>query len=337
MIKIGLYGKNGHQLPVRLPDTLRAQVVAVADYPTDALVDAYGSAAGAQNAIRRYPDLDALLNDPEIDLISLCSFPRSVQAAHACQCLEAGKHVLAEKPAALSHSDLEAILATAARTGRIFREMADSFLEAPVRAMRTLVDAGALGEIVQVQTQKSYPWHPNRPQDMISDGGLTRQVGIHATRFIIGATGQPIVGVMGLATGLGNPGAGTIQIASAFTCTLSSGAVAAMHLNYLNPTNFGSWGNEHLRVFGTRGMVESVDGFRRHLVYLEGKEPLPLELPVALTATSYLGYLVTFLLDGTPMPIAWRDELAALRAILAAHEAASTGRFVTVPHAAGAQ
>ncbi len=319
MINIGLYGNDGHQLPVQLPEGVRARVTAVAGYPSASL-----------EAVREYADLAALLADPEISLVSLCSPRRCDQAADAIQCLRAGKHVLAEKPAAFSPEELEMILAAARDAGRKFHEMADSFLEPPVLAMRRLVDAGALGTIVHVQAHKSYPWHDARPQDLLTDGGLIRQVGIHATRFIIGATGLKITAVTAAATGLGNPGDGAIHLAAVFAFTLDNGAVASMNLNYLNPQNFGSWGNEHLRVFGTRGMAESVDGFRRHRLYLNGQEPAELPLPDPPVSTSFIEHYVNHLLDGTPIPVAYDEEIAALRAVIAAHDAAVTGRRITI-------
>jgi len=105
-IRIGLYGTNGHQLPLDLP--VRARVVAVADYPTD----------GLPASIRAYESLAEMLADPEIDLVSLCSVRRIEQAQHAIQCLQAGKHVLAEKPCAFSARELDRILATARETGQ---------------------------------------------------------------------------------------------------------------------------------------------------------------------------------------------------------------------------
>ena len=84
-IRIGLYGSNGHQLSFALPE--QARVVAVADYAQE-----------IPEGIRVYDDLETMLGDPGIDLISLCSARRVEQAQQAIQCLEAGKHVLAEKP-----------------------------------------------------------------------------------------------------------------------------------------------------------------------------------------------------------------------------------------------
>jgi len=320
VIHIGLYGTNGHQLSPHLAG--RARVVAVADYPSE----------GLNPPIRAYQGLEDLLADPEVNLVSLCSTRRIEQADHAIQCLRAGKHVLAEKPCAFTTNKLDEILTTAAVTGRAFREMAASELALPLQAIRRLVDKGTLGTIVHVQAHKSYPWHERRPQETAVDGGLVRQVGIHAVRFIHGATGLRIAAVEGRSTGLGNPGKGEIQMAAAFALELENKGVGSINLNYLNPDNFGVWGNDQLCVFGTEGMVETVDRFRRHSVYIPGRESTELPIPDDLFAPVYIVHYVNYLLDGTPMPTPFEEEMAMTRAMLALHEAAVRGEWVQVDY-----
>src|SRR5687767_14543644 len=70
-----------------------AQVVAV--YSSRALDSA---ALGA--GIRLYNDLDAMLKAPEIDVVSICSYPQQ-HADHAIAAARAGKHLIIEKPLAL--------------------------------------------------------------------------------------------------------------------------------------------------------------------------------------------------------------------------------------------
>jgi len=321
-IRIGLHGTNGHQLPLALPGTVRARIVAVADYP----------AAGLPEGVRAYPTLGAMLADPQVDLVSLCSARRIEQAEEAIRCLRAGKHVLAEKPCAFDAGTLDRIVETARQCGKAFREMAASELAPPLQAIRRLVNAGELGTIVHAQAHKSYPWHDRRPQDGAVDGGLVRQVGIHAVRFIHGATGIRIRRIEGIGTGLGNPGTGGIQMAAAFALELENGGVGTINLNYLNPSNLGTWGNDQLRVYGTRGMAETVDGFRRHSLYLPGRESTGLPLPDDLVSPLYIEHYANYLLDGTPMPTPFEEEMAMTRAMLALHEASLTGSWVEVAY-----
>ena len=323
-IRVGLYGTNGHQLPFQLPE--QARVVAVSDYARE-----------VPKETRVYDDLNTMLGDPDIDLVSLCSARRADQAQQAIQCLKAGKHVLAEKPCAFDAHTLDQIITTARQVGREFREMAasNSDLKLPIQAIRRLVDDGTLGTIVHVQAHKSYPWHDRRPQDINIDGGLVRQVGIHAVRLIHGGTGLRIKRVVGSSTGLGNPARGGqkgIQMAATFSVELENGGVGTINLNYLNPANFGIWGNDQLRVFGTKGMAETVDGFRRHSLYLPGRDEFDLPFPEDLASPVYLEHYANYLLNGAPMPTAFEDEMAMTRAMLAIHDAAMTGEWIEVPY-----
>lgn len=320
MLRIALYGTNGHQLPTELPADIRARVVAAAGVPAERL----------HTGIRPYDTLDDLLADPKVDLVSLCSPCRAEQAAEARRCLRAGKHVLAEKPGAFTNDELDALLIAERETGRCFREMLDhSLLEPNVRAMRRLVEAGVLGEIVQVTGQKSYPWMDWRPRDFATDGGLIRQAGIHGTRFIVGATGKKITAVRAAGTAYGLPEGSACHLAAVLLLELEGGALASLTVNYLNPPQFGTWGNEHLRLHGTRGMVESVDGFTRHRLYLNDRTGEDLTLTDDVSR-SYLVHYINYLLDATPFPTPRPEELNPLRAVIAAHQAALTGERVPV-------
>jgi len=271
---IALYGLNGHQLQHVLIAHPLAEVVATAALDPAALP----AALRDNPAICHYNDLEQLLADIRVDLVSLCSPRRREQAEQAMRCLRAGKHVYAEKPCAMTEAELDKLIATAARSGKQFHEMAGTVLEQPYWAMRELVQAGTIGTVIQVVAQKSYPLHDQRPQDENVDGGLLMQVGVHAMRFVEHITGIEVSDVMALETPLGNPGDGQLQIAAGMLLALANGAVATINLNYLNPRGFGSWGNEHVRIFGSCGFVESVDAGARTRLVIGDKDHGPLEL-----------------------------------------------------------
>ena len=75
-VKVGLYGTNGHQIQHRLTNHREAELVAVAGFDEHAVPDGVGE-------VRRYDGLGALLEDREVELVSLCSPFRSEQAGHA--------------------------------------------------------------------------------------------------------------------------------------------------------------------------------------------------------------------------------------------------------------
>jgi len=307
-VRVGLYGNNGHQLSYLLKGHPLAEVTACAHYEVPS--DAPGGAS-----LARRDNLLALALDPNVDLISLCSPMRSTQVDDAIVCLQNGKHVYAEKPCALSEPDLDRVLAAADASRRHFREMAQTAFDSPYVQMREVVRSGELGEVVQVFAQKSYPMHGGRPQDEAVDGGLTLQVGIHAARFVEHVAGVRICALEMLETTHGNPVAnGGLRVAATLQGRLENGGLAVMALNYLNPRGLGAWGNDHVRIFGTKGFVESVDGGTRTACVIG--EAAPRELPALAKPQDHADDYFRFILENAPMPMSLEEELHPLRVLL---------------------
>jgi predicted dehydrogenase len=307
-VRVGLYGNNGHQLNDLLKGHPRAELVACAHYiPPKELLE--------ELPITRHDSLLALALDPNVDLISLCSPMRSTQVEDAIVCLQNGKHVYAEKPCALSEPELDRVLAAADASRRHFREMGGSIFSSPYLQMRDVVCSGELGEIVQVFAQKSYPWHDGRPQDEMVDGGLTLQVGIHAARFVEHVTGIRISLLDLQETAHGNPVPnGGSRMAATLQGRLENGALVTLVANYLNQRGLGAWGNDHLRIFGTKGFVESVDGGKRTALVI-GEAPAR-ELPALEKPIDHADAYFRLILENEPMPLSLEEELHPLRALL---------------------
>jgi len=326
-LRVACYGTNGHQIMGGLAAHPRAELVAVAEIPAAAVERHLGAAAAA--GVRVEPDLDALIGARDVELISLCSPRRDEQFEHAVRCLRAGKHVLAEKPAVLTIEHLEKLHEVMRASKAEFRQMGATGEEHVLSAMRKLVDEGRLGQIVQVYAMKSYPYHDGRPQDVGVDGGLIRQAGIHGVRFMQWATGLRAARACGLETRVGNRKGGGLVMAASVALEFESGAVGMLVCNYLNPRGVGRWGNEQLRVHGTEGMVEAVDGFTRHCMVIGENPPEPIP-DVAERYPDFFDSYVEFLLDGTPMPYSLEDDLYALRTVIRAQDAVDQGRIVDV-------
>ena len=93
----------------------RCKIVALADtYPEKARQKK--EELGLDVAI--YDDYNQLLNDPEIRLVSVC-VPPSIHAEISIACLNAGKHVICEKPMASSLSECDAMLAARESSGKL--------------------------------------------------------------------------------------------------------------------------------------------------------------------------------------------------------------------------
>lgn len=319
-LRIGLYGNNGHQLQKdHVLPLLNARIVASCGIPQEEL--------SALPKLHFYDSYAALLADTEVDLVSICAPVRADQAELTIAALHAGKHAYADKPIVMSIPDLERVLSCARECGREFFEMAGTAYEEPYLTAKSVIQSGALGQIVQVSVQKSYPYGDWRPQDESVDGGLLMQVGIHAVRLIEHTAGQRIVAVSALETGLGNPVQGHLQIASTLNFRLANGGLASAIANYLNHPILGSWGNENLRVFGMDGFLETEPVAKTVHLVTKGRNEL---LPSGASA-NYLQAVVNYLLGQGTRPFTVEEELHPLRIVIAAKQSAnSNGKFIEV-------
>jgi predicted dehydrogenase len=249
-----------------------------------------------------YKTLEEMLRDERVQMVSLCSPLRSEQAGHAVAAMNAGKHVLAEKPSATREADLDAIIATAKRTGRIFHEQVNTAFEQPYATLRGIVKSGVLGTIVQVYAQKSYPWRDSRPQDEAIDGGLATQAGVYCTRFVEHVAGERIASIHSAETKLGNPNpTGQCRRAVSFLMTLKNGGLASGVANYLgpDPQHWGRWGYEICRIWGTNGMVESVDFGRIGTLAVHGESPRTIDLTTPVPVP-FFDRVIEEMLTGKP-------------------------------------
>jgi len=312
-IGIGLYGSNGHQIEYLLEGHPKAELIAISAFNKSRLPNELRNA----QAVRSYTSLEDMLKDKQVELVSLCSPYRKDQARDAIRCMEAGKHVYAEKPCAMSELDLDAIMETSLKTGCQFHEMAGTAFDEPYYSIRKTIKIGVIGEVIQVFAQKSYPYHDQRPQDEDVDGGLLCQAGVHALRFIEHVAGLRIMDIQAIETKLGNPiMEGNLHMAAAMMMSLENGGIASATANYLNPSGFGQWGNEHLRIFGTKGFIESVDGGSKTRIVI-GAEDLG-AIQCMDKTKDYFDYFIDNLCDGEAMPLTIEEELHPTRMVLRA-------------------
>jgi predicted dehydrogenase/aryl-alcohol dehydrogenase-like predicted oxidoreductase len=105
--------------------------------------------------IRAHGSYQALLADKDVDVVYVAT-PHTDHATWAIRALEAGKHVLCEKPAGLNHAEVMAMVHAARRSQRFFMEAFMYRCHPQTRMLKQLIDAGAIGEVRHIAANFGY-------------------------------------------------------------------------------------------------------------------------------------------------------------------------------------
>ena len=129
---------------------------------------------------RAYGSYDELLADPDVEAVYI-PLPNSMHCDWSVRALEAGKHVLCEKPMSRHPADVEAAFDAAERTGRLLTE-AFMYRHNPQTARLTeLVAAGAIGELRVIRSAFTYVLldHDNIRLRTDVEGGALMDIGCY--------------------------------------------------------------------------------------------------------------------------------------------------------------
>lgn len=141
-------------------DLLGARLAAVADV-VETRVRHFAEEYGAEP----YLDYRALLERPDIDIVNICT-PSGMHARMTIDALNAGKHVVVEKPMALTLQDADQMIAAARANARRLCIVLQNRYNPPMQDLRRVVDSGRLGRLLLGNA--TVRWY--RPQEYYDDG-----------------------------------------------------------------------------------------------------------------------------------------------------------------------
>jgi predicted dehydrogenase len=355
MIRVAFVGCGGmaaHYLPV-YRDLDWVHVACCIDTDTSAAeraAETAGSLPGSDFAAALVPEIDAVV----------ISTPNSAHREQAVAAIEAGKHVLLQKPVAPNLADAEAIQAAAEKSTRTVGLYMSYFDQPLIHDLRDMATRGWLGDIVHCYARLMHKggmmWSAEalhgRPTWRGSlagtGGGCFIQLAVHYIHIFEWVTGARVVRATGFTKNLHCPGLEGEDLACA-VLQLDSGAMATLD------TAWCAHGEE-LGIYGTLGRFEyrnsrslsfasSAGEFRGRVAHYTGGhtaafggpqgEEQHMEIPppgfanISNPLNQHLAFLEA-VRDGRPAPVSIASGVHDLRVVMAVYESAKTGRAVEV-------
>ena len=303
-----------------------------------ALAEKYGGTA--------YATVEELLANPEIDAVSVCA----ANFAHAeltIAALNAGKHVLCEKPMAITLAECEAMVEAAKKNGKYLMIGHNQRLAKAHALARKLIVDGLIGDIVTFRTTFGH----GGPETWSVDPGLntwffdkTRaamgamaDLGIHKTDLIQFLTGQQVIRTTARVTTLDKKDASgnLISVDDNAICIyeMSGGAFGTMTASW---TYYGAEDNSTV-LYGTKGIMRIYDdpAISIKVILADGGkisyDVEAIQTNDNQTKSGVIDLWMESLVNDKAPEISGESALAAMRAVFASIQSSETGKAVDIP------
>ncbi len=192
MLKVGIVGVGGiakTHMPGWTASGL-TEVVAGCDIDSNAL-QKWGPQFGVQKLVTDWQELVA---DPDIDIIDICT-PNNFHTPIAIAALDAGKHVLCEKPLAPNPGEIRQMIAARDRSGKKLMTAQHFRFRGTSKAMKAEIGTGVLGNIYHARSwmlrRAAAPVRPGFILKRLSSGGPCIDIGVHILDLTLWLMGNP--------------------------------------------------------------------------------------------------------------------------------------------------
>jgi 1,5-anhydro-D-fructose reductase (1,5-anhydro-D-mannitol-forming) len=280
---------------------------------------------------RAYSTLEHLLADPEVDAVYI-STRNELHAAQAIASARAGKHVLCEKPLALSLADAREIQAECERAGVLLAVNHHLRVSAPLMRMHELIAAGTIGDVVALRifhARSLLPelrtWRIDRDQP---GGGVILDITVHdadLARYLLDDEVQEVTAVSSSGE-LGDGGAVDDSVMGVMR--MRRGTLVSFHDSFVVPH-----APTGVEVHGSEGSLIATDALlpdpTGRLQIQRGDERATVEIPDRAPIYELVVERFMHAIDGDGTVVAGGDDgIRSLAVAAAAVESAATGRSV---------
>lgn len=292
-----------------------------------------------------YASAEELFADPEIDAVSICA-ANYAHAELSIKALEAGKHVLCEKPMAVTIEDCEAMLAAAEKAGKRLMIGQNQRLAKAHLCAKELLEQGEIGKVVSFRSSFG---HGGPETWSISPGkdtwffdkkraamGAMADLGIHKTDLLRFLLGQDVVRTTTRLCTLDKRGPNDELIGvddNAFCIyEMSGGAFGTMTASW---TYYGAEDNSTV-LYGTEGIMRIYDDPAHSIVVIKADgsrkfyDVEQIQTNDNQTASGVIDEFVAAVSEERPSILDAADVINSMKAVFASIRSAEEGRTVEV-------
>jgi UDP-N-acetylglucosamine 3-dehydrogenase len=305
VIGTGFWGKNHARNYKELENTNLVAICDVNPERAKAIAEQYG--------VKAYTDSSVMLKDPEVQAVSVCTWSIKL-AEEALKCLNAGKHVLVEKPMATDTRQAQTLIDTAkANDLHLTVGFLMRFIPG-LQQIRQAVETKKIGELVSATAKRVTQW-PER----IGDVGVVKDTAIHdidVMRFISGEDPVAVYAKMGSMRHRQFEDYAQIML------TYESGKTAFIESNWLTPYKIRS-----LNLTGSEAIMR-LDYNSQELWIENAKESLQPRLPFEEPLKAELKHFAECVTEKKKPMITGEDGFKALQIALASMESSAKNTVV---------
>ena len=237
-----------------------------------------------------YNNIDELLLNKEIDVVSICT-PNGLHAEHTIKALRSNKHVICEKPMALSAHDCGEMINAAEWVNKRLFIVKQNRFNPPVIAVKKALDEGRFGKIVSIQLScfwnRNEPYYANSWKGTLNmDGGTLYTQFSHFIDLVYWMIGD-IDTINGVSGNFTHNKIIEFEDAGVATIKFKNGAIGT--INY-NVCAYGQNMEGSLTIFGEKGTVKIGGQYLNELEYQNIENYEIVNLPPGNPANNYGQY-----------------------------------------------
>ena len=286
-----------------------------------------------------YIDMHEMLDRDDIDMVSVVT-PHNTHTTIVTECLNAGKHVVVDKPMCIRVAEATEMIETAKKVDRTLAVFHNRRHDGNVRAIKEVIEQGKIGDVFHIELSACGYGRPGdwwRSQKEIS-GGALYDWGSHAIDWVLHIIPSKMAQVTGFFHKLvwhdvsNEDGARAIIL-------FENGAVAD-----ITQSSIAYIGKPLWHILGTKGAIvdtgkDAIKGYIKDLIGPPGGSFKMVtsegETEVKYKESDWITYYVDManhLLRGAPVPVSGENGRRVITVLETAEKSAKSGRSEDVPH-----